>query len=129
MNGQKIVSIMISLVLILSFPLFQRTTVNASSADFNDKIDIEKTPGIHFDTYQEYESAVKSGEIYSLALGVEGEYTISSVTGAVAIFAAGIIVGYLIDGIILHKTQYSAAQWTAVGIAYTTCKANKKIGL
>ena len=39
----------------------------------------------------------------------------ASVSG-VLIFLGGILVGYLIDGVIVYTTGHSAAEWTAQGI-------------
>lgn len=37
--------------------------------------------------------------------------------GAVTIFVAGIVVGYVVDGVIQYATGYSAAYWVSLGLS------------
>lgn len=37
---------------------------------------------------------------------------------ATTIFLAGIVVGFVVDGVVIWSTRHSAAEWTSIGLTY-----------
>ena len=43
-----------------------------------------------------------------------------SMSAGVAIFVAGVLVGYVVDGVVIYTTGHSAGEWTAKAIRYAS---------
>ncbi|MFB4212871.1 hypothetical protein ACE1TH_13260 [Shouchella sp. JSM 1781072] len=54
-------------------------------------------------------------------LNDEPEFTTQAFGTATALFAGGIITGFVVDGITLSVTDFSAGEWASIGIDYIAC--------
>lgn len=53
-------------------------------------------------------------EVQNNQLNSESALSVSATT----IFLAGIIVGYVVDGVVIWSTGHSAAEWTSIGLTH-----------
>lgn len=71
---------------------------------------------MHFETLEEANAYIE--EV------TNAEFTTSA--GAVAVFVGGIIVAFMIDGIVINMTDFSIAQWQSILVDWTNCQGWKE---
>lgn len=79
---------------------------------------------LHFDTMDEFNEALKNG-MFSES-NDDNDIAPAAVGPAVAVFVGGILVGFVVDGVVIYSTGFSSSQWVAIGIAYFSCFGSNK---
>lgn len=94
----KLTSIFLALILMLS-----PTLTNIGFAKSIESVDISQFKVIEVNSLEEY---------------MDTHNLNPRAVGAVTIFVLGIVVGYIIDGVIIYETGQSAGEWVADALYY-----------
>lgn len=110
----------LSIILTLLFSFSFSHIANAEA-----QVQVPYNQELHYDTMEEYNEALNSG-VFSEPNDDDPLITPTALVGATAVFVGGILVGFVVDGVIISSTGFSAGEWIAIGIAHSMCKAKLK---
>ena len=112
--------IMSLIMFISSIPISSISQANEEDLDMNNKVVTEL---IEENKILKIESNGQSHYLFNKSKMTKEDYKTLSTIGAIAIFVLGVLVGYLVDGVIIYLTGKSAGEWTADALRWATSTA------